>query len=143
MEIIELKTLVDITKPTNIHRPNQGSELEQNQFKNWVTLQQCIGLRSIIDYDYPPTVEKIDLKSLGFGSKYKGEHNVWTFTFRPDRSLAYDDGEGNSIGLLLKDLHQVPVIKKLNETINMTKEVFNIEDPQYKNTIIKALNRQT
>ena len=50
MEIITIKTLVDITKP-NVQRPGQGSPLEQSQYKNWITLQQCIGLRSVIAYD--------------------------------------------------------------------------------------------
>jgi hypothetical protein len=137
MEQIEIKTLIDITKP-DVHRPGQGSTLEQNQYKNWITLQQCIGLRSVIEYDQLPTVEKIDIKGLGFGSKYRGEHLVWTFIFRPDRSLAYDDANGNIIGLLLEDVNQVPIIKKLTETINISKAVFDLETPQYKNTIITA-----
>lgn len=141
MEIIELKTLIDITKP-NVHRPGQGTILEQNQYKNWITLQQCIGLRSIISFDQAPTVEEIDIKGLGFGNKYKGKHKVWTFTFYPDRTNAYDDGSGNRIALLLNDLHQVPVIENLTETINTSKAVFDLEDPQHKNIIITASVRQ-
>lgn len=135
MEIIKLRTLIDITKPA-VYRPGQGTLLEQNQYKNWITLQQCIGLRSIIEYDELPSVESIDVKGLGFGNKIKGVHNVWTFTFRPDRSLAYDDGEGNVIGLLLNDIHQVPIIEKLSETINISKAVFDLQDAQYKNSVI-------
>jgi hypothetical protein len=141
MEIIEIKTLVDITKPI-VYRPGQGSFLEQNQYKNWITLQQCIGLRSIIDYDDPPAMEKVDIKGMGFGSKYKGVHSVWTFTFRPDRSFAYDDTEGNIIGLLLNDVNQVPIIEKLTETINISKAVFDLESTHFKNIIIKATLRQ-
>jgi hypothetical protein len=137
MEQIEIKTLVDITKP-QVHRPGQGTLLEQNQFKNWTTLQQCIGLRSIIEYDYPPIVESLDIKNLGFGSKYKGVHKIWTFKFRPDRNLAYDDSQGNIIGLLLADIDQVPIIENLEETINISKAVFDLNNPQYKNIIIKA-----
>ena len=138
METIEIKTLIDITKP-NVYRPNQGSLLEQNQYKNWVTLQQCIGLRSIIDYDDPPKIELIELKGMGFGTRYKGIHNVWTFKFRPDRSSAYyDDNSGNIIGLLLNDIDQVPIIEKLTETINISKAVFDLESPQFRNIIIKA-----
>lgn len=137
MEIIEIKTLIDVTKP-NVNRPGQGTPLEQNQYKNWITFQQCIGLRSIISYDELPKVEKVDLKGQGFGSKFKGEHAVWTFTFYPDRSYAYADDEGNNVGLLHQDLHQVPVIEKLNETINIARAVFDLEDSQYKNTIIKS-----
>lgn len=139
MEVIEIKTLVDITKPNHVHRPSQGEELEQNQYKNWITFQQCIGLRSNIEYDALPQLEKSDVKGLGFGSSYKGNHHIWTFEFRPDRSGAYVDDEGNSIGLLIQDLHQVPIIKNLLETINILKAVFDIEDPQYKNIIVRAV----
>lgn len=137
METIQVKTLIDITKP-NVHRPGQGSPIEQNQYKNWITFQQCIGLRSIISYNDIPVVEELDVKGLGFGSKYKGKHRVWTFTFYPDRTGAYDDGTGNPIALLLNDLHQVPVIEKLTETINSTTAVFDLEDTQHKNIIITA-----
>jgi hypothetical protein len=140
METIEIKTLIDITKP-NVSRPGQGTELEQQQYKNWITLQQCIGLRSIIEYDAIPTVNFVDLRGKGFGSKYKGEHKVWTFRFRPDRTMAYDS-QGNIIGLLYNDLHQVPMIKKLTETINILKEMFDLEDPQYRNTTVTALIEQ-
>lgn len=136
MEKITVKTLIDITKP-NVFRPGQGSLLEQNQFKNWITLQQCIGLRSIFNYDLPPTCETIDVKGLGFGNKYKGSHKVWTFVFYPDRKLAYDNGRGNKIGLLLEDINQVPVIEKLTETINIAKAVFDLDSPQYKNIIVE------
>jgi hypothetical protein len=141
MELIEIKTLIDITRP-KVYRPNQGSELEQNQYKNWTTLQQCIGLRSNIEFEEPPTSEIVDLKSLGFGSRYKGQHRVWTFKFNPDRSGAYQDDDGNVIGLLLNDMDQVPVIEKLEETINISKAVFDLDSAQHKNTIIKASIRQ-
>lgn len=138
METIEIKTLIDITKP-NVYRPGQGTALEQSQYKNWITFQQCIGLRCIISYDDIPSVEQTDIKGLGFGNKYKGEHKVWTFTFYPDRAKIYDDENGNPVGLLVSDMHLVPIIEKLTETINISKAVFDLEDPQYKNTIIKAL----
>ena len=137
MEIIKIKTLLDITRP-KVSRPGEGSPLEQYQYKNWITLQQCIGLRSIIMYDENPVVETIDIKSSGFGSKYKGEHRVWSFTFYTDRTAAYASDDGNMIGLLLNDIHQVPMIENLTETINISKALFDLEDTQYKNTIITA-----
>ena len=141
MEIITISTLVDITKPA-VQRPGQGSTLEQSQYKNWITLQQCIGLRSVIAYDDPPAVETVDVKGLGFGSKYRNKHKVWTFTFYPDRPHAYEDEQGRTIGLLRGDFHQVPVIENLTETINISKAVFDVEDPEYKNIIIMASSRQ-
>lgn len=136
MENIEIKTLVDITN-TKIVRPNQGPALEYDQYRNFTTLMQCVGLRCIITYDYTPRVEEIDIKGMGFGSAYKGKHRVWTFTFKPDRVNAYDD-DGNPIGLLVHDLHEVPVIKSLTESINIDRAVFFTYESQYKNTIITA-----
>jgi len=138
MEIIEIQTLVDITN-TRAIRLNQGSQLEVDQNKNFITLMQCIELRSIVSYDTRPTNEKTDLKSLKFGSAYKGKQLVWTFRFAPDRLGAYDDGTGNKVSNLINDLHQVPIIKNLTETINIDKAIFDCEDSQYKNTIITAL----
>jgi hypothetical protein len=136
MEIIEIKTLVDITK-TSATRANQGTALEYDQYRNFTTLMQCIELRCVVTYDDIPKVEELDLKNLDFGTSYKGKHQVWTFKFRPDRRAAYDD-EINPVGLLINDLHEVPIIKSLTETINIEKAVFFTYDSQFKNTIITA-----
>lgn len=137
MEVIEIKTLIDITN-TRVTRLSQGSQLELDQNRNFITLSQCIELRSIVHYDSAPTVEKVDIKSLNFGSQYKGKHLVWTFNFQPDRDGVYTDSLGNKTGLLIEDLHQVPVVKKLSETINIMKAIFDLKDEQFKNTILKV-----
>lgn len=137
MQIIEIQTLVDITE-TKIARPNQGSALEYDQHRNFTTLKQCVELRSIISYDSSPQVEESDVKDRGFGTKFKGKHKVWTFRFVPDRSGAYVL-DNNEVGCLVEDINQVPVIQKLNETINMDKAIFELKDPATKNTIIRAL----
>jgi hypothetical protein len=136
MEYIEIKTLIDITK-TNVRRFNQSFEFEFNQHKNFTTLLQCLEIKSIVNYDDPPTVEKIDIKDLGFGVNYKGKHNVWTFKFSPDREGVYKSEEGE-IALLFNDVHQVPVIKKLNETINMDIPIFDCLSQKFKNITIKV-----
>lgn len=137
MQTIEIKTLIDITK-TGVIRNNQGTPLELDQQRNFITLNQCIELRSIISYDIDPTSETIDIKNLGFGTEYKGKQKVWTFVFRPDRDHAYMDEHGRDPAILVEDLHQVPVIKKLTETVNIDKAIFDLRDLQFKNTIIKA-----
>lgn len=139
MATIEIKTLIDITR-TNVTRSPQGSGLELDQHRNFTTLIQCAEIRSIVVFDSSPTVEKIDIKGMGFGSNYKGKQNVWTFAFDPDRQDVYNDGEGNSLLLLINDLHQVPVIKNLTETVNIDKAVFDCKDNQYKNILIKAIS---
>jgi hypothetical protein len=135
MENIEIKTLVDITN-TRAVRLNQGTQLEVNQQRNFITLLQCAELRSVIEYSGPPVIETVDVKNLGFGTKYKGTQRVWTFKFNTDRSGVYSDQSGNPIGCLIDDIHEVPVIEKLTETINMLKAVFDCKDTATKNTVI-------
>jgi hypothetical protein len=137
MEIIEIQTLVDITR-TKVTRPNQGTQLAYDQNRNFITLMQCIELRSVVSYDQPPEVSKIDIKDLGFGSNFKGKQNVWTFTFIPDRVGVYTSADGNSIGSLIEDINAVPIIKNLTETVNIDKAIFDCKDLASRNTIIKA-----
>ena len=141
MQVIELKTLIDITN-TKVIRPVQGSQLELDQQRNFITLTQCIELRSIIHYEIGPVCEKVDIRSLGFGNAYKGRQNVWTFRFVPDRESVYLDADGNSIGSLINDLHEVPVIKNLSETINIVKAYFDLKDEALQNTVITASQGQ-
>ena len=138
MEIIEIKTLVDITQ-TKVDRLTQGSQLEMDQNKNFNILRQCLEMRSIISYDDQPLVETVDIKNLGFGTAYKGQQRVWTFVFNPDRQNVYLDENGNQVGYLVDDVHEVPVIQNLQESINITRSMFDCKDSTYKNTIIKAL----
>ena len=137
MQTIEIKTLIDITN-TKVSRPTQGTQLEMDQHRNFTTLKQCAELRSIIAYDFSPEKQLVDVKDLGFGSKYKGKHAVWTFRFSPDRSGAYAKDD-NDIGCLLEDVHGVPVVEKLTETINIEKAIFELIDSSSKNTVIKAI----
>jgi hypothetical protein len=138
METIEIQTLIDITN-TKVARPNQGSQLELDQFRNFTTLKQCIEIRSIITYDFDPEVVNIDIKNLGFGTQYKGKNRVWTFRFHPDRKSVYVDETGNSVGGLINDLDKVPLIKNLTETINIDKAIFDCRELATKNTIIKVI----
>lgn len=138
MDVIEVQTLVDITN-TRVNRPTQGSQLEIDQQRNFVTLAQCAEIRSIVSYDSKPTVEEQEVKKLGFGTAYKGKHRVWTFRFSTDRELVYADNEGNPLGHLIEDLHEVPVIKNLSETINIDKSIFDCKDPLTRNTIVRLV----
>lgn len=137
MQIVEIQTLVDITD-TKVNRPRLGLQLEHNQYRNFTTLRQCVEIRSNIIYDTAPSSEVKDVKNMGFGTKYKGKHKVWTFRFSPERSGAYAENN-NEIAALLDDVHEVPVIQKLLETINMDTAIFDVKDPVSKNTIIKAI----
>jgi hypothetical protein len=137
MEVIEIKTLIDITN-TDVRRINQGTQQQLDQFRNWTTLLQCIGLRAIISYDRDPRSEVVDVTGLGFGSEYKGKHQVWTFQFRPDTEGAFATDE-SSVALLKDDLDMIPVILNLTETINTARAVFHTSDKKIANTVVKAL----
>lgn len=137
MNTIEIQTLVDITQ-TNVTRPKQGTQQQLDQQRNFVTLKQCLEIRSNIMYDVAPQIESKDVKDLGFGSKFKGKHTVWTFRFTPERSGAYSQN-GDEIGCLYEDIDQVPVVKTLTETINIEKAIFDLKNPTSKNTIIRVL----
>jgi len=137
METIEIKTLVDITN-TRVIRPNQGTQLEYDQNRNFITLRQCVELRSIVFYDNPPYSETVDIAGMGFGKAFKGVHKVWTFKFTPDRVGVYTDATGNTIGNLLDDMDAVPIIKNLTESINIEKAIFDCKDTDIKNTIIRV-----
>ena len=132
MNIVEIKTLIDITN-SGVERQYQGSQLELNQNRNWTTLSQCIGIRSIIEYYNSPIVETVDVKGLGFGANFKGKHQVWTFRFETDRPEVF----GEDCELLIEDMDQVPVIKKLTESVNIDMAVFDTKSPALKNTIIR------
>jgi hypothetical protein len=134
MDTIEIQTLIDITN-TNVIRPNQGTHLEMNQYRNFTTLRQCLEIRSVIGYIENPQVEIKDIKGLGFGSRYKGKQAIWTFRFDPDRVGVY----GDELDFLIGDLDQIPVITNLTETINIDKAIFDLKDSTYKNTIVQAI----
>lgn len=136
MEYIQIKTLIDITK-TDVRRFNQGTQLQLDQNKNFTTLLQCLEIKSIVNYNQIPIMEKIDIKSLGFGNLYKGKHAMWTFKFSPDRLMVYQD-DTDEVGLLINDIHHVPIIKNLTETINIDVPIFDLKDIQRKNTIIEV-----
>lgn len=137
METIEIQTLIDITN-TRVARPNQGTQVEHAQYRNFTTLKQCVEIRSNITFSFEPQCELRDINDLGFGSAYQGMHAVWTFRFSPDRVGVYST-EHDNIGCLVDDLDQVPIIKNLRETINIDKATFELKDPLYKNTIVKEL----
>lgn len=138
MDSIEIKTLVDVTK-TKAVRNTQGSKIEQDQYKNFQTLCQCLEIRSIIAYDHAPTSEVIDVKGMGFGSEYKGKHRVWTFRFAPDRVGVYASDDGTDpVGNLVNDLDHVPIIKNLEETVNIDKAMFNCKDAGLRNIVVST-----
>lgn len=110
----QIKTLVDVTE-TNARK---GQDLlEFNQQANFNTLYNTIGLRTN-PTDFKITVEHVDLKNLGFGSNYKGKHNVWTVGFYVEAD------QSTSVEFMNADFDLIPIITGLTETANLDKGLF-------------------
>lgn len=137
MLVIEIQTLIDITN-TNVIRLRPGLQLEHDQYRNFTTLKQCLELRSNILYETDPQLETRDVRDIGFGSKFKGKQKIWTFKFSPEREGAYSSNY-DPIATLADDIHGVPIIQKLHESINIDKAIFDLRDPATRNTIITAI----
>jgi hypothetical protein len=137
MDVIEIHTLIDITN-TRVVRPNQGTALAYDQNRNFITLIQCVELRSIITYNNAPTSKIMNIDDMGFGGDYNGEQKVWTFTFMPDRVGIYNIDKRGPGGALIDDIDRVPIIKNLTETINIAKAIFDCTNVSTKNTLITA-----
>lgn len=135
MQRIKIQTLIDVTC-SSAKRPGQGDSTEINQYRNYTTLLQAIGLRANITFEEPPICSVQKLNGKKFGTEYDGkEHAVWTFEFTTDRDDVYDDGN-DDLSLLKEDLHNVPVVKNLKETINTDKSVFDLKSVKYRNTFV-------
>ena len=102
-----------------------------------MTFLQTLMLTMNFFYDKAPTLIECDekkLSELGFGSDYKGSHNVWCLEARVDEGRQVPDVE-----TLQNNFDLVPVIPNLNETILINNNVFRAKDKKATNiTIYKA-----
>lgn len=151
MKSFKILTLVDITE-TKQYRRELGKELLKDQQQNFQMLIQTIGLRANPIYNCSPSFNVIDVKNTVyglqlhphvypyFGKKYTGQHKVWSFDFNIEYDYGLTDEHGNDVGLLANDLHYVPIIPALTETIEFTLPVFNTKSFEYRNTLIFSIN---
>ena len=99
--MIRCLTLFDISRTGDYHA--------RNQLKNWHTLVQAIGLKSIPTIQTYPTKVYRKIDDIGFGKNYSGFHNVWLFDFDSDNF------ENNLE--TLETVDKIPMIINLEETI--------------------------
>ena len=135
MQRFSILTLLDITE-TKQHRKEPGRELEWQQQQNFQMLLQVIGLRVNPLYRSGPTVDEVNLKDYHFGSSYKGTQQVWTFNFEIEYDGGFADTLGRQEGLLVSDLHFVPMITDLTETVKLAIPMFDTQAGQYRNTLV-------
>lgn len=135
MQRIKIQTLIDVTC-SSAKRAGQGDTVEVNQYRNYTTLLQAIGLRANVYFEEPPACVVAKVNGGMFGTEYDNKkHAMWTFEFTTDRDDVYNDKD-DELHLLKEDLHNVPVIKNLTETINTDKNVFDLKSQKYRNTIV-------
>ncbi len=112
----KIVTLVDITR-TNATK-SDSSELKIKQQQNFNSLRQTIELRSNVSWIADPKEFNGRLPE-----PFQGKSTYWTWEFdveREDTFLKNND----PVGLLLDDLHGVPIIDGLNNTVMIDPAAF-------------------
>jgi hypothetical protein len=117
----QIVTLVDITR-TNPTRSETDQYLLAQQ-ANFNTLLQSIGLRSNVEWAVDPVESSGSLPH-----PLEGRANHWIWTFEVERDDVFNKGD-NPVGLLLDDLHGVPVIGQLNNSVDIDPAVFQTHGP--------------
>lgn len=122
MPMYRIISLVDITR-TNPGR-SETDKLKLSQQANFNSLVQAIGLRSNVEWEQNP------IKHTGaLPVPFEGRGTYWTWDFYVEREDVFlkDD---NPVGLLLEDLHNVPVLSGLEETVNINPAAFQTQGQQ-------------
>jgi hypothetical protein len=105
-------TLVDITR-TN--EPKSGSdEFKKKQQSNFNSLRQSIELRSNVEWYRDPS------KTNGrLPDDLEGKATHWIWEFSVEREDVFLKGD-NPVGLLEDDLHGVPIVNDLENSVEIT-----------------------
>ena len=130
-------SLIDITK-TGVSR-NKDAEDQKAvaQFANYMTVENCLQLRSNIKILTAPKGKIMDISNLKFGDNYRGEQMVWEFTFEPETP------EAISVKTLNEDFNLIPMLTGLDETIKITNGVYITDDEDYTNLLfIKQIDNE-
>lgn len=125
-EHIVCYTLIDITDASALQRQNLN------------TLTQTIALRANPMQIKVHMMGNQDMKDYQFGDNYGGNHNVWLLSFTVEQSNVFQNKNGE-LGGLEDDIHQVPIIADLLESVTITPEIFDTKNDLTKNTYF---NRQ-
>ena len=133
--MLKVYTLIDITETKSYRSADQKLNHQQ---ANFMTFLQTLMLTMNFFYDKAPTLIECDekkLSELGFGSDYKGSHNVWCLEARVDEGRQVPDVE-----TLQNNFDLVPVIPNLNETILINNNVFRAKDKKATNITFNKAN---
>lgn len=112
----KIVTLVDITRSDPARYETDRIKLGQQA--NFNSLIQAIGLRSNVTWDVDP---KRHSGSLPLPLVGKANHWTWEFNVEQEDVFLKD---GDSVGLLTEDLHNVPVVDQLNNSVDLYPAAF-------------------
>jgi hypothetical protein len=104
-----IRTTVDITR-SNPDRADPD-QVKQAQQSNFNSLLQGIGMRANVEWDKDP------IRTVENDTVY------WMWQFEVEREDVFLE-DNDPVGLLRNDLHGVPIIKNLTETVVFSKPVF-------------------
>jgi len=116
MQQFKLVSVVDITRS----RPSRSEtdHLKLGQQANFNSLIQAIGIRSNVEWDQDPECHTGRLPDAIEGA---ATHWIWKFSVERDFVFRLNN---DPVGLLLDDLHGVPVISQLNNSVDITPSIF-------------------
>lgn len=118
----QIISLVDITRSDPDRK--ESDKLKIAQQSNFNSLVQAIGLRSNITWAIDP---KEYQGSLPHPIKGKANHWIWIFDVEREDIFLKDN---DPVGLLLEDLHGVPIIDGLNNTEIIDPAIFQTQGPK-------------
>ncbi len=118
MPIYKIVTLVDITR-TEPSRTDPD-KLKHAQQANFNSLLQTINLRANITWNHDPKRYEGTLPT-----PFEGRAAYWEWQFESEREDLFLENS-NPVSLLQKDLHGVPVIDRLTNTVDLTPPIFDL-----------------
>ena len=108
------------------------SETSALQIQNYNSLVQVLQLRANVDNVDEGMKGNQDLTKYEFGTNFGGNQNVWILSFTTEQHNLFENRDGE-FGGLLEDIHNVPVITKLMESVSIEPKVFDSINPTTKN----------
>jgi hypothetical protein len=108
------------------------SETSALQIQNYNSLVQVLQLRANVDNVDEGMKGNQDLIEYDFGTNFGGNQNVWTMSFTTEQQNLFANRNGE-FGGLIDDIHNVPVITKLMESVKIDPKVFDSINPDTKN----------
>ena len=125
-----ITTLVDITR-TNATR-SETDERRISQQANFNSLIQAIGMRANVEWREDPI--KLDGR---LPPPWQGRATYWCWEFDVERDQVFEQ-DGDPVRLLREDLHGVPVIGKLDDSVELDPCAF-ITEGENVNTVVEII----